>query len=362
MTTVLDRDPETLAHQLAVAGLLERGQGLARSGDVSGAVAQFRKALDLDPSVDLNPTTTEPDRDPETLARQLAVAGLVERGQGLARSGDVSGAVAEFRKALDLDPSVDLDPTTTEPDRDPEAVARQSVAASWVERGRDLARSGDMAGAIAQFRKALDLDPSVDLNPTTTEPDRDPEALAKQIAESQSLVREGRDLARTGNIAGAADKFQKAIDLDPQGYPQGLAQVLVEIGASLAREGYVNQAVAAYAEAIKRDPKYEIDANSWNHLCWRGSVNNHAADVLDACESAVKLEPKSGAIRDSRGVARALLGDFKGAIEDFRFFVEWAKTTGQHKGLIPQREGWIAVLQAGRNPLDARTLESIRNQ
>ena len=60
--------------------------------------------------------------------------------------------------------------------------------------------------------------------------------------------------------------------------------------------------------------------------------------------------------RDSRGLARALTGDYAGAIEDFEYYVE-------HSGndtSVAKREAWIAELEAGRNPFDDETLETLR--
>ncbi|MEE9167893.1 MAG: tetratricopeptide repeat protein [Candidatus Neomarinimicrobiota bacterium] len=49
-------------------------------------------------------------------------------------------------------------------------------------------------------------------------------------------------------------------------------------------------------------------------------------DVMTACEKGVALSPKDGNIRDSRGVAKALTGDFEGAIDDFEAFVVYTSS------------------------------------
>ncbi|TKJ32315.1 MAG: hypothetical protein CEE38_23445 [Planctomycetes bacterium B3_Pla] len=50
---------------------IEAGRDLARAGDIKGAVTIFRRAIELDPSLDLNP---------ETEARKLAAAGVTQNG------------------------------------------------------------------------------------------------------------------------------------------------------------------------------------------------------------------------------------------------------------------------------------------
>ncbi|WP_306558131.1 tetratricopeptide repeat protein [Nostoc sp. 'Peltigera malacea cyanobiont' DB3992] len=68
-----------------------------------------------------------------------------------------------------------------------------------------------------------------------------------------------------------------------------------------------------------------MPANSWNTLCWGGSLQKQAADVLPACDKAVALAPEDSRIRDSRGLARALTGDTQGAIEDFEAYIAQAQ-------------------------------------
>ena len=101
----------------------------------------------------------------------------------------------------------------------------------------------------------------------------------------------------------------------------------------------------------------ELSSNIWNDLCWWGSLNGHAANVLDACEVAVQLAPDDGWVRDSRGLARALTGDIDGAIADFQFFLDWGQGRNEE-----WRASWIETLQADQNPFDEATLEALRNE
>jgi tetratricopeptide (TPR) repeat protein len=157
--------------------------------------------------------------------------------------------------------------------------------------------NGDIEGAVAQFQKAKALDPNRELNP---------EADARQFA----------------------------------------AKSWIDKGESLVREGKVREAIAAYAQAQKLAPKLEISADFWNSLCRYGSLHRHAKDVMFACEKAVALEPDNGSYRDSRGVARAMAGNKKGAIEDFRAFVKWTDSADDKS----QRQRWIDALRADKNP------------
>ncbi len=229
---------------------------------------------------------------------------FIEKGRELAYAGDVEGAITQFEKVLELEPSLDFDP---------EAEARKLAARGLIEKGGKLAYAGDIEGAIAQFKKVLELEPSLDFDPET----------------------EARKLAARG---------------------------LVEKGLALARTGAIEEAVAAYEEAQTLAPGLEIPARFWNNLCWFGSLWGNADKVLEACEKAVELAPDEGGYRDSRGVARALMGNFESAIEDFEFFIEWARKRDNLEEYITKRTAWIDELKAGQNPFDTATLEELRNE
>jgi hypothetical protein len=72
------------------------------------------------------------------------------------------------------------------------------------------------------------------------------------------------------------------------------------------------------------------------------------------------LNPDDASCHNSRGLARALTNDYSGAVEDFKFVVEYAKKTDDES--YPKREIWIAELKAGRNPFDEVTLNELRKQ
>jgi hypothetical protein len=108
-------------------------------------------------------------------------------------------------------------------------------------------------------------------------------------------------------------------------------------------------------------PALTILAESWGRPCRSGALHGHGADVLTAGDRAVELAPDDGSLRESRGLARALTGDYLGAIEDFAFFVDWAREGNRSADIVSEREAWIAALQARRNPFDEATLERLRD-
>ena len=136
------------------------------------------------------------------------------------------------------------------------------------------------------------------------------------------------------------------------------AETKVAEALKLAKKGEFDQAIALFQEAQQLDPKLERDASIWNSLCWFGSLNGYAHEVMFACDKAVALAPKDGGVIDSRGLARALTGDRQGAIADFQAFVEWTNNN-QAKAW---RKSWIDALKCGENPFTPEELEKLKNE
>jgi hypothetical protein len=132
----------------------------------------------------------------------------------------------------------------------------------------------------------------------------------------------------------------------------------------------------------------EISAQAWNQVCWFGSINGNAQDIMIACEKAVELalDNDRGFYQDSRGLARALTGDTQGAIKDFQAYINWINREQEKsqpesqfdfreyivaerqdwidywEKMKVQRQGWIEALKDGENPFTPEELESLRNE
>jgi WD40 repeat protein len=184
----------------------------------------------------------------------------------------------------------------------------------------------------------------------------------KKTEEAHFLVRQGKALVQEkGDGDQAMQKLTEAKKLDPNlnlaAWKTELAADLIQGGEKLVKEGNVKAALTAYEKAKQFDPKLKISAESWNTLCWNGSLYRSAKEVMFACENAVKLAPKDLSIRNSRGVARALIGDKTGAIEDFQAYANSPKTSKEDKA---QRQGWIKDLKAGKDPFTDEVLQKLR--
>ncbi|MEJ1930266.1 caspase family protein [Nostoc sp. NIES-2111] len=180
---------------------------------------------------------------------------------------------------------------------------------------------------------------------------------------AQFLVNQGQAIAKAdGDIKTAEAKFNQARKLDSNvAIPsttevrQLAAPALVTQGEKLVKDGKVKEALAAYADAQKFDPNLKISADSWNNLCWDGSLRGYATDVMFACEKAVTLDPEDTNSQDSRGLARALTGNTQGAIQDFEAFI---KSTNDEQQKA-QRQGWVNALRGGKNPFTKEEIQRL---
>ena len=190
---------------------------------------------------------------------------------------------------------------------------------------------------------------------------------------SMALFADGERLARTGDLAGAIKDFNEAreknpnLDFEPEAEAvrshadaveeskRAFAYGEINIGRLLVRQGKVPEAINAYSAAQSTQKLSAADLNS---LCWYGAIWGHASEVMTYCEKAVALDPESGSIRDSRGVAEVLTGQFEEAIDDFISYIVETKNEKAKK----QRTEWVEALRSGKNPLTPEVLENLRSQ
>ncbi|MEG4304198.1 TIR domain-containing protein [Microcoleus sp. D3_18a_C4] len=170
---------------------------------------------------------------------------------------------------------------------------------------------------------------------------------------AQFLVNQGESIARQGDLGQAIETFQQAQKLLPSinvppddKVKQWAAGGSIAQGENLVQEGKVQEAVKAFEKAKQFDATWKIPQESWQRLCKYGVQKGGAMTVISACDTAVALAPGNVEVRDSRGRARAEMGDRAGAIEDFQAFIEGTDSAEGKK----QRQGWIDKLKKGENP------------
>ncbi len=210
-------------------------------------------------------------------------------------------------------------------------LSNPKTAEDYNRRGLAFYDLGQNEQASADFTKAIELNPTY----------------------AEAYYNRGNARTRLGEYEDSIADYTRAIEINPN-----YGDAYFGRGNRRINVGQYEDGVSDFKKATEVDPK---NAAAWNNLCWYGSALGHAADVMPACERAVELNPNNGGFRDSRGLARALTGDYKDAIQDFKAYVTWSKQNGLYELRGYKREEWITELEAGRNPFDAATLKELLN-
>jgi WD40 repeat protein len=178
-----------------------------------------------------------------------------------------------------------------------------------------------------------------------------------------------QDILAAQGLQAALDRFVNELPFDPEltgelvdSLDSFYLEFLAVQSAQRVYYGDVEAGVQFYGALNAIDLADQVLAFNWNNICWLGSLWNKGENVLDICELAVQLDETNGGIRDSRGLARALSGDLRGAIEDFTYFIDWYSQYDPNSPKIALRLDWIRALEAGSNPFDAATLEALRQE
>ena len=158
--------------------------------------------------------------------------------------------------------------------------------------GNKKLKKNDYYGAIADFTKAIELEPN-----------------------SGNYYRY-RGFAKNNlkDYYGAVADYTKAIELDPN-YPLNYSN---RAFAKQSLNDY-NGAIADFTKAI------ELDPNSGNYYRYRGLIKNYLKDYYGAVADltkAIKLEPNSAVNYSNRAFAKQSLNDYNGAIADFTKAIE----------------------------------------
>jgi len=229
-------------------------------------------------------------------------------------------------------------------------------------------REGRRQEALWLLNLAQQTNPRFDLAAAT----RSLEETLQQSTQdtAQTLIKQGNNRATTGQLEQAAQQYRYALqidpslDLNPDTQPQRVqaeaeAQAKQNAAVNLAQQGEITQALQQFQQLQQQAPDFAIDAESWNSLCWFGALHNQAASVLFACEKAVTLSDGDPNHRDSRGLARALTGDIPGAIADFQVFADSPDYSEEARSL---RRQWITDLQSGQNPFTPQVLQDLLSE
>jgi len=205
----------------------------------------------------------------------------------------------------------------------PSAPATATPSAEALTRGgSERLQRGDFAGALAEFNRALALNPNL------------PEALA------------GRGIARAklGDKQAALDDLNRAVSAKPD-YAEAYwhrGEARFELGDKLAAIDDYNKALALrpdYAEAI------------WSRGVARAALGDQRG-ALEDYNRALALNPNQPTVYWNRGIARYELGDALGALDDYNHAIQLDGSYANaywNRGVVRytqgDRDGGLADLQ-----------------
>jgi tetratricopeptide (TPR) repeat protein len=165
----------------------------------------------------------------------------------------------------------------------------QQRAAALIQRGMSRAAEGHHTRAVADFGRALRLDP----------------------ANSDALSERGAVHQERGAYDLAMRDYEAALAIDPQ---NSMASYRRE-QAMTGRMDAVQQQLAQLTEVLTRDPE---NATALNNRCWLRAVNDDDLNAaLADCNAALRIEPESANALDSRALVYLKRGEFAAALADY---------------------------------------------
>jgi tetratricopeptide (TPR) repeat protein len=332
------------------AGYIDRGQARHFNGDANGAIADFSRAIELDPQATsayfdrgiANMQKRNLDGAISDLSRAIELSpntGDYYNNRGLAklRKGDNDGAIADFTRAIELDPKSalayrnralaknikkDADGALADYNRAIELDPKNADA--YYNRGNIKRAKGDLDGAIADFSRAIEINPKLAVAYKNR-------GEAKQAngnaAGAEDLKRAGEldpELMSKESVAGSSSN--RAASASPAPSSPGTrapnlkqAERYYESGLKKQHEGNLDGAIAAYSRAIEFNPDYTEAYNNRGNL--KGAKEDHDGAIADY-DRAIQLDPTHTISYNNRGVQRQEKHDWDGAIADFNHAIE----------------------------------------
>src|SRR5206468_1813713 len=252
--------------------------------------------------------------------------------------GDKAGAKADFKTAQKLDPELASEESAADSKNDRMSLAPAPPAAEEsdedpIDRGIEKAKKGDLDGALADFNRAIELDPK--------------NAAAYYNRASAKMLKK--------DAAGAIADYRRVIELDPKN-----VGAYNNRGILKARNNDPDGAVADYNQAIQANPK---DAKAYIN---RGNVKKAKGDLDGAIADftkAIELDSNLALAYKNRGEARQAKGDATGADADFKsaekIKLEDFKTKAQPVSLLDGKLKLDIPSDFSRDPADPKNPKTL---
>jgi tetratricopeptide (TPR) repeat protein len=214
------------------------------------------------------------------------------RGEAKLVKEDLDGALADFNKAIVLNPNLVVAHENRDRAIQSKNERNKTLAETWNQFGRIKKEEGDLDGALHGYDKAIELNPNF----------------------STAYSNRGFTKKAKGNLDGALTDFNKAIELNPDS-----ATVYNNRGLVRKSKNDFDGAMADFNKAIELEPS--LTATYVN----RGNIKRAKGDfngALDDYDKAIELKPDSAGAYNSRGELKRGKGDLEGALQDYNKAIE----------------------------------------
>src|SRR5436309_2081100 len=272
--------PAAMASDASDGDLVNRGIEKAKNGDLDGAIAHFDRAAELNPKDDapyynraqakrLKNDTAGAIAD-YTRAIELGStnpAAYNNRGNARAENNDRDGAIADYTRAIELKPD---------------------YARAYYNRAVLKKEKGDKAGAKADFKTAQKLDPELASEESAADSKNDRLSLSPAPPASEESdedpIERGIEKAKKGDLDGALADFNRAIELDPK----NAAAYYNRASAKMLKKD-ADGAIADYTRVIELDPK---NVGAYNNRGILKARNNDPDGAVADYNQAIQANPK----------------------------------------------------------------------
>jgi tetratricopeptide (TPR) repeat protein len=183
----------------------------------------------------------------------------------------------------------------------------QDVDVGWVS-AEDIASTPDYAGGLAWLAGLFRDEIQIGLGGSDSEPNEETEQKSKR------LFYRGRTKQDNGDCMGAIADFDKAIEIDPRH-----ARYYFRRGGAKESNGDLGGAISDYTKAIEIHPQYAFAYHSRAGAKW---IISDLEGALKDYDEAIEILPRYPGFYNNRGRAKQANGDLHGAIADYKTAIE----------------------------------------